>query len=143
MYGLVPFRWNPAKRTKSFFDSLFDEDFFEDFLPVRISRTFCTDIKETDNAYIVEAELPGFRKDDIQVEITDNSLVICAERSEEKNEEGKGYVRRERMFGRFERRFYIENVKPEEATAKYENGILKIVLPKRTPSQNGRKIEIK
>lgn len=143
MYNsLVPFRWDRNKRIKSLFDNLLDDDFFGELIPVQFSKAFRADIKETENEYVVEAELPGFAKEDIEVEVNDNNLVIRATRREEIDEEGRGYIRKERYSGNLERRFYIENIKPQEVTAKYENGILRVNLPKDKKSKSDRKVKI-
>lgn len=121
---------------KSLFDGLFEDGIFKELLPIPSFHTFRTDIRETEGEYIIEAELPGFKKEQIEIEVTDNCFTIRAIRKDEKNEEGKGYIMKERMSGKFERRFLIENIDPEKATARYEDGVLKIIIPKQVPSQS-------
>lgn len=107
--------------------------------------TFRTDIRENENSYILEAELPGFSKEDIHAEIKDGYLTIRAERkseSEEKNEKDN-YLRRERSYGSFVRSFDLEGIKSEEITASYKDGILSVNLPKEKPEvKEARRLEI-
>jgi HSP20 family protein len=101
------------------------------------------DIKETDKEYIVEAEIPGVDKKDIQLELHDDLLTIQVQRNEQLDVENNNYIRKERRTSSMSRSFYVENVKQEDVTAKYENGILSIVLPKREPGiKKGKNIEI-
>lgn len=107
--------------------------------------TFRTDIRENEDSYILEAELPGFSKEDIHAEIKDGYLTIRAERkseSEEKNEKDN-YLRRERSYGSFVRSFELEGIKSEEITASYKDGILSVNLPKEKPEvKEARRLEI-
>ena len=114
------------------------ENFFAPFRAVdlRTSRAFRTDIRDTGKAYELEAELPGFAKEDIALDIEDDILTIRAEHSEncEKNDEDGRYLCRERSWGSYERRFDLSGVDQDEIRAKYENGILQLTLPKRQPT---------
>ena len=98
------------------------------------SRTpgFQTDIRETEQAYILEADLPGFSKEDIRAEVKDGYLTIYAERKneEEKKDEKGNYIRRERSFGSYRRTFDLSGIRAEEITASYKNGVLSLTLPK-------------
>ncbi|ADQ15583.1 Hsp20/alpha crystallin family protein [Halanaerobium hydrogeniformans] len=131
MFDLVPFR-NCKRRSVAEHDDdpfnmvsgLFNEvmDFAD--------RSFRADIKETDDKYIIEAEMPGINKEDIQLELDDDYLTISVDHTEEEKEENENYIRRERRHGRYARSFYLENVKQDEITAEYNDGILTIDLPK-------------
>lgn len=104
-------------------------------------NTFRTDIIEKENEYYVEAELPGFTKNDIQIEFEDNRLTIRAKRdalAEEKDELNQ-FIRRERRYGEFVRQFYVDNVNEDGISAKLENGILKLHLPKKVPGKPKRR----
>ena len=99
-----------------------------------------TDLYETEDAYVVESELPGFSRDDIQVSLEDGTLSISGRREE--TTEGKSFRRRERAEGRFERRFRLpRSVKAEEVEARMENGILRVQVPKAEEARS-RKIEV-
>ena len=97
-----------------------------------------TDVKQTDNGYEVDVDLPGCKKEDVQMDLNDGYLTIQAVRShsnDEKDNKGR-YVRRETFSGSCARSFYVgEEIKPEDVTAKFENGILSLKLPKAEPAK--------
>ena len=127
-----------------FGENLFDE-FMDDFaFPVfrdadralygkRAKNLMKTDVKETDDEYEVDMDLPGFKKDEITMQLKDGYLTVSAAKGldkDEKNQEGR-YVRRERYAGNVSRIFYVgENLTEKDIRAKYENGILSFKLPK-------------
>lgn len=132
MYNLIPKRGNIVRRGRDYdvfdmMDNFFNNSFFENPVPQRVSA----DIKQTDNEYIIEAELPGYKKEDIKLELKNNYLTIEAGSDEEKEEEKDGYIRRERRTGQVCRSFYVEGINQEEIDAKYESGVLSIKLPKK------------
>ena len=95
-----------------------------------------TDVKETDSGYEVDMDLPGFKKDEIQLELNDGYLTISAEKGLDKDEENenKHYLRRERYAGGMSRSFYVgEGITEKDIHAKYEYGILKLSIPKEQP----------
>ncbi len=116
----------------------------------RFSRTMpslrspATDLRDLGEKYRIEAEIPGLDKEDIEIELRDDSLVIEAEKEEKTEEEGEDYIRRERGYKSFYRRLPLpEEVKPEDIGASLDNGILTIDLPKKEPKKKkGRKIKI-
>ncbi|MFW5995671.1 MAG: Hsp20/alpha crystallin family protein [Halanaerobiaceae bacterium] len=135
MFDLVPFSRNRRglSETDNTFDSLMS-DFFN--WTDRFETGFKTDIKETEEAYIIEAELAGMSKDDINIEVDEDNYLTIMARNEEVHEEGDdSYIRRERSRGHYARRFYLENVNEEEIEANYDNGILEVVLPKKEPTR--------
>lgn len=93
-----------------------------------------TDIKELKDNYLLEIELPGFNKEDIKAEINNGYLIVTAahnENKDEKDKEGK-YIRKERYTGQFTRSFYIgDNITQEDIKGKFENGLLKLEVPKK------------
>jgi len=108
------------------------------------TQGFRIDVSENDKEYVLEAELPGFDKKDISVELKNNYLTISASRDCEKEEKEKNFIRRERCYGEFSRSFYAKGVKQEDIKAKYENGILTVSLPKKDKEEIPSKtIEIK
>ena len=142
-----------------FGENLFD-DFFDDgfgMFPVwnthnplygkRAKNLMKTDVRETENTYEVDVDLPGFKKDEVKVALQDGYLTISAARGLDKDEEDqKGrYIRQERYAGACSRSFYVGDVKPEEVAAKYAHGVLKISLPKASqkelPASNAITIE--
>ena len=96
---------------------------------------FRTDMSETADGYKLEADLPGFCKEDIHIDIDDDILTIKAEHTESKDESGdkNSYIRRERRYGSFTRSFDITGVDDEHITASYNNGVLELNLPKAVP----------
>ena len=93
-----------------------------------------TDVKETDEGYEVDVDLPGFKKDEIRLELNDGYLTISAEKSMEKDgEDKKGkMLRQERYAGVMQRSFYVgENIKVEDVKASYESGVLHVMIPKK------------
>ena len=93
-----------------------------------------TDVKETDEGYEVDVDLPGFKKDEIHLELNDGYLTISAEKSLEKDgEDKKGkMLRQERYAGVMQRSFYVgENIKVEDVKASYESGVLHVMIPKK------------
>ena len=124
-----------------FRNDLFD-DIFDDFMKPSIatrsnymtqSTVMKTDIKELENAYQLDVELPGIKKENVTVELKDGALeikVVNEVNNDEKDEKGK-YLRRERFYGSCSRSFYVgEDVKQEDIKAKFDNGILTITVPK-------------
>ena len=122
----------PSIFNKGFMDNIFDDDFFMDFKTRKAVGN--TDIKEFENKYELEVELPGFTKEDIKAEVNNGYLVISAfhdENKDEKDKEGK-YIRKERYTGKCMRSFYIgNNINEEDIKGKFENGILKLEVPKK------------
>ena len=101
-----------------------------------------SDIKETDTEYVVEAELPGVNKEDIKVDIDDGVLTISTEMNGEKKEDKNNYVRRERYTGSYVRQYAFENVDEDKISAKYNNGVLEVTLPKKEKTETKKGISI-
>lgn len=136
MFGLTPYnrRNMNVQRARSFFDvdSLFENFFNDSFFPslYGFGSQMRVDIKENEKDYVIEAELPGVNKDEINVELRDDRLTIAVQRNEATEEERDNYIRKERRTSSMSRSFYVADVKPEQIKAKFENGILSISLPK-------------
>ena len=118
----------------------FMNDFFEDFSPAyyRPNRTTAipamkADIQEMDQSYLIDLELPGFCKEDLNAELKNGYLTIKAssQRTEEEKDSAGRYIRQERYTGHYQRSFYVgEDVKQEDIRAVFENGVLKLTVPK-------------
>ena len=110
------------------------------------AAAFKTDIRDTGDAYVLEADLPGMKKEDIHIDIDGDRLSISAERSavkEEKDENG-GYVRCERSYGSFSRSFDISGIRGEDISAAYADGVLTLTLPKQARTvPASRRLEIR
>ena len=117
----------------SLFDDMFDDMFTSPFFSNRSDMTMKTDITEKDGYYTLDMELPGCKKEEIHLELSDGYLTVSASHntgSDEKDDKGN-IIRQERYSGTFSRSFYVgENVKEEDVRASYENGELKITFPK-------------
>lgn len=97
-----------------------------------------TDVRETENSYELDIDLPGFKKDEVNVELKNGYLTIQATKGLDKEEQDKKgkYIRQERYAGACSRSFYVgEDVEPEEVSAKFEDGILTISVPKAAKKQ--------
>ena len=122
-----------------FFDD-FDKGFFRNRPAVRTERASLmrTDIKETESSYELDVELPGYRKEDLELELNGGYLNITAAKdttNEEKNEAGK-VIRRERYTGSMKRSFYVgDELTEEDIKARFEDGILKLSIPKKQPEE--------
>ena len=108
-------------------------------------NAFRTDITEKDGKYVLEADLPGFKKEDISVDIDKDCLTITAEhKSEEKEENADSYIRRERYYGSYTRSFNVKGIDTEAITAAYNDGVLTLTMPKKEPEvPAARRLEIK
>ena len=122
----------PVRNDRNFGLSAFD-DFFRPFFGFENeSRVMNTDISEKDGNYVLDIDLPGFKKDEVNVQLEDGYLTVSAAKGLDKDEKKKGrYIRQERYAGQCSRSFYVgESVKPKDVHAKFEDGILKLSLPK-------------
>ena len=130
----------PSIFSENLFDDFFDDDFMR--FPVWGSRNplygrhaknlMKTDVRETENTYEVDIDLPGFKKDEIRLDLKDGYLTVSAAKGldrEHQDKQGK-YIRQERYAGTCSRSFYVGDVESSDVSAKYEDGILKISLPK-------------
>ena len=101
------------------------------------------DVKETDEAYTIEADLPGVNKEDIELTVLDNALTIKGERKSEKEAKEEGYHRVERRYGSFQRSFHVPGgFDPGKVSANFDKGVLRVTLPKREESKP-KQIEVK
>ena len=152
---LMPMLWSN--------NNLFDE--MDDFFGGRLFGDLCdsglieknfepasglmkTDVIEKDNSYQLEAELPGFNKEDISIDLKNEVLTISAshnDNKDEKDENGK-YIRRERRSSSYQRSFRTPGLKPEDIIAQYKNGVLTVSIPKKEAipeKEEAVKIEVK
>lgn len=132
-----------------FGENLFDDFFGDDFgmFPVWNGRNplygkhaknlMKTDVRETEDGYELDVDLPGFKKDEIQVDLKDGYLTIRAAKGLDKDEQDKKgkYIRQERYAGACSRSFYVGDVEPQDISAKYEDGILRLSMPKQAKKE--------
>lgn len=124
---------------------LYLDDIFDDFITAKREQGMKCDIYEKDGDYHIEMDVPGFSKEDISVEAKDGYLSIKAEKKNEVNEEdsNKNYIRRERVYGKYERSFYLGDLDQDKIDASFQDGVLKISVPKKEVIDNKKVIEIK
>ena len=136
----------PSIFRDNLFDDMFDfDDFDKEFNRMmrplygkHAQNMMKTDVRETDNSYELDIDLPGFKKDEINVQLDNGYLSISAAKGLDKDEEKKTskYIRRERYAGAMSRTFYVgDNLTQQDIKAKFENGILKISVPKKDVQQ--------
>lgn len=135
MKGLVPFNRKNSSLLNSDFEDFYDmiDDFFSGSLPSRRSLTkdtFKVDIQETDNEYLIEAEVPGVKKEEIGLNLTDGRLTISIKREEKADKDTKNYIHRERHYLSMSRSMYLSDAKPDDIKAKLDNGVLTITVKK-------------
>ena len=115
------------RRNFDLFDEMFEDPFFS-----KSSKLMKTDIKENENDYTIEVDLPGYSKEDIQITVDDGYLTVSANTSKEDADTSSKYVKRERYYGECSRSFYVGNdVETEDVKASFRNGILKLEVPKK------------
>lgn len=149
MLSLVPVRRNGLLRQRendwNSFYNLFD-DFFNEF-PLKnaaaVQSSFKLDVRENEEAYIVEAELAGVKKENISLDYQEGYLSISVKQEDVVNEEKNDYIYRERRVNSMERSLHLKDVEVDQIQASLEEGILRIKLPKQTLRSNKTTIEIK
>ena len=144
---LVPFNRRDLTRRTSAFDSFYDvlDDFFSD--APNISRnlnhdTFKIDIEEKDNEYVVEAEIPGVYKEEVDIQLDDGRLTISINREESEDIEEKNYIHKERRYTSMSRGVYLDNIVNDDIKATLEDGVLSINIPKKDKVDEVKKITI-
>ena len=120
------------------------DDIFDGFISSRKEQYMKCDIYEKEGNYHIEMDIPGFKKNEISVETKDGYLTIKAEKHSEENEqdEKKNYIRRERVYGKYERSFYLGDLDEDNIHASFEDGMLKIEVPKKEEVDTKKVIEI-
>lgn len=151
--------WDPFKSMRQQFDRLWQDFEWPDFRVGLPRRTFehlrnwpevsatipAVDLVERDGGYEIQAELPGMNRDQIEIRLSDGMMTIKGEKSAEHVEDKENYHLRERSYGSFQRSFRIPaGVNADKVEARFENGVLKITLPKSSEAlKKERKIEVK
>ena len=150
MLSLVPFNRNGVQRRNSaneysdfynLIDDFFGNDFFQ--TPSLRSANFRVDVTEEADKYLVEAELPGFNKEDIAVDYEDGKLLIRATHEESEDADKPNYIHRERRMCSMQRMVYLKDIQADGISAELQNGLLKIALPKEAVAEKKVQIEVK
>ena len=137
MFEIIPLThsrsfWSPFREMDNLARAFFNEPFFSEKAEV---RPFRTDIRKTDEGFVLDADLPGFEKKDIAIDLKDDVLTIKAQRHSEVEDSDKkeNYIRIERSYGSYERSFDVSGIDTDKIKAKYENGVLSLTLPEKEP----------
>ena len=143
MFELTPYE---RRHQRALFNPFRDMDNFEkSFWGDMATADFKTDIKDNGKEYVLEADLPGFKKEDIHVDVADDRLTVTAERHsnfEDKDKKNK-YVRCERSYGTYARSFDISGIDAKAINAAYSDGVLRVTLPKQKEvPASSRRLEI-
>ena len=143
MFSIIPYRANrnmTRRENRGYFED-FANDFFRPFFSddcgmMCAQRPMKVDVRDEGDHYVLEADMPGMKKDDLKVEVNDGLLTISAEyneTNEQKNDESK-YVYRERRCGSMSRSFNVEGIREADITAAFRDGVLRLELPKCEPA---------
>lgn len=147
MFEMKPYRknqmnfWNPFSEMEEMEKRFFDNDFFSS----HGLAEFKTDITDEGDFYQLKADLPGFQKEDIHLDLAGDTLTISAERHSEREEKDKRskFVRCERSYGAYSRSFDVSGIKVDDIKAAYDGGVLTLKMPKQnTTAENTRHLEI-
>jgi HSP20 family protein len=131
--------WNDLLSTQGQAEQLLSDAFGRTLMPERAVHTLPLDIRQTDDAYYIEASVPGFRPEDVEITFDDNVLTIRGIRPQEDETRLGGYVQRERQLGPVHRHVHLPaQVKVEEITARFESGVLTIMVPREQKAQPKR-----
>ena len=136
MTRLVPYGKGEHGLTRidDYFNSMFSNFFNTSTAPFgtlqEFRNNFKVDVRETDDSYLIEAELPGMKKEAIEISYENNYLTISAKDETNKEEKDGKYIRQERSLGECSRSFYIDNIAKEDIAAKFSDGVLSITIPK-------------
>lgn len=143
MFSIIPYRTNhnmTRRENRGYFED-FANDFFRPFFAdnfgmMTAQRPMKVDVRDEGDHFVLEADMPGMKKDDLKVEVNDGLLTISAEyseNSEQKNDDTK-YVYRERRCGSMSRSFNVEGIREADITASFKDGVLRLELPKCEPA---------
>lgn len=147
MFSMIPYRtirtMKPHTESRELYNPFMD-DFFRAFWGNDTGFGMNVDVREEDGRYLLEADLPGVRKEDVQITVDDGTLTISAQLNGNTEEKQQGYLYRERRCGNFSRSFRLEGIDESAIEANYQDGVLRMVLPKLPEAvKTARQIEVK
>ena len=145
MSGMVPYYYKSvAHRPQS---TLWGDDFFRNFFWGRDawSDAFRVDVRDKGDHFLIEAELPGVSREQVHVDVEDDVLTISCDMGSCERDEKESYLYSERRCGHLQRSFTLSQVKEDEISAEYKDGVLKLTLPKEQPEEkkNARRIDVR
>ena len=145
--SMIPFNKKNSLSTSGGFGAFYDmlDDFFTN--PLSTSRnlmndTFKMDIQDKEDKYLIEADLPGIKKEEIELNLNEGRLTISIKREEKEEKEKENYIHKERRYSSMTRSVYLGDVKDENISAKLEEGVLCIDIPKGEEKEKNKKIPI-
>ena len=145
MSGLIPFNKN-NNLSETGFENFYNmlDDFFNDSFPKRNLQfdTFKLDIQEEDKQYVVEAELPGIKKEEIDLSLNEGKLTISVEHNENSEDKGKKYIHKERRFSSMKRTIILKDANPDQISARLDEGLLRIIITKVDKVESTKKINV-
>ena len=147
MAGLIPSNKKSTRLINTGLEEFYNmvDDFFNDSIQSGknlLGSSFKIDVQDNNKEYIIEAELPGVKKEEISLDINEEKLTIAVNHEENVEEEKKNYVHKERKTSSMSRKIYLADSMSEGITAKLDNGVLKIIVPKQEKLENNTRIEI-
>lgn len=147
MAGLVPFNRKRTDLLSTGFDSFQNmlDDFFMESWPIKrnlLGDTFKIDVQDTKEAYLIDAELPGTKKEDIAISLNDNRLTIAVNKDETVEEKEKNYIHRERRISSMSRSIILSDADSSGIKAKLDNGVLTVTVPKQVKPNGNIVIDI-
>lgn len=143
MFSLMPMTRKLISPQNNFYSmkSVFD-DFLNDFPVVSVKNDMKIDIREDEKEYVIDAELPGIKKDNIKIDVEDSKIVISATAEEKEEEEKENYIHRERRYSSISRMVYLPNIDEDAIKARYSDGILSLTIPKKVIEDKKKLIAI-
>ena len=146
MAGLVPFNRNSNLKASGWdgFYNMLDDFFNDTWLPTRslVNDTFKVDVVDAGKEYTIEAELPGVKKEEVSAAFNDGKLTIGVKREESREDSKKNYIHKERRYSSMERSVYLADAKADGITAKMEDGVLRVTVPKQEKVDDAHSIEV-
>ncbi len=146
MANLIPVNRRNRNVTPTGFEDFYNmlDDFFTDpwLTGRRTQAAFKIDVQQSDNEYTIEAELPGVKKEEVSLEMNDGTLRISVNHEENKDEETKNYIHRERRYSSMSRAVYLADAEADGISAKLDGGILRVSVPRQKNAESTRRIEI-
>ena len=118
------------------------DNVFDDLIPTTRGSEMKCDIYEQDGSYYIKIDIPGFNKNDINIEENNGYLTVSANKNVEEADDNKNYIRRERTYGKYERSFYLGDLETDEIKAEFKDGTLNIVVPKKEAEITKKTIQI-
>ena len=145
MTYMIPFNRRTNRTIPANFNNMLDGFFGDTWSPTEnFSRdTFKIDVQDSEKEYLIEADLPGVNKEEVNLEMRENTLSIQVSREEQSEENSNNYVHKERRYSSMSRSVYLKDVVTDEIDAKLENGVLTVTVPKVEESQLVKQISIK